>query len=207
MRFSHKSRTLKYARCSKIASSLVFIKISRSLIKQTILRLTVSDAIFLQVTYAQVRSIAQTALWQRQSPPRVIQRSETTWESPKKKRKPLGRLSFAAFVLAISPRNRYTLSVRVGIKTQSTVSLYRLLGICACGASGKMQFACYARVRITVSDAIFSQVTYAPLLKRHCGGNNRAVRHVTKQVIARNCGLSFCPSRFESEDDLCGVEQ
>ena len=118
-----------------------------------------------------------------------------------------GRLSFAAFVLAISPRNRYTLSVRVGIKTQATVSLYRLLGICACGASGKMQFACYARVRITVSDAIFSQVTYAPLLKRHCGGNNRAVRHVTKQVIARNCGLSFCPSRFESEDDLCGVEQ
>ncbi len=52
MRFSHKSRTLKYARCSKIASSLFFIKISRSLIKQTILRITVSESSLQTVTYA-----------------------------------------------------------------------------------------------------------------------------------------------------------
>ena len=137
--------------------------------------------------------------------PRVSQRSETTWESPKKKRKPLGRLSFAAFVLAISPRNRYTLSVRVGIKTQSTVSLYRLLGICACGASGKMQFACYARVRITVSDAIFSQVTYAQVrsIAQTASRRQQSCREARYQtshhnVISSPSAISFQHSRSSS---------
>ena len=32
----------------------------------------------------------------------------------------------------------------------------------------------------------------------------RRQAHFTKQVIARNCGLSSRPSYFDSEDDLCG---
>ena len=94
---------------------------------------------------------------------------------------------------------------RERIKTQATVSLYRLLGICACGASGKMQFACYARVRITVSDAIFSQVTYAQVrsIAQTASRRQQSCREARYQtshhnVISSPSAISFQHSRSSS---------
>ena len=66
--------------------------------------------------------------------------------------------------IALLPRNRYTLSVRARVKAQTAISLYRLLGICAFGASGRLQFACYARKRKIL-------IRYAGL-PRHCVPRN-----------------------------------
>ena len=97
------------------------------------------------------------------------------------------------------------LSNQARAKNPTAISLYRLLGICACGASGKMQFACYARVRITVSDAIFSQVTYAQVrsIAQTASRRQQSCREARYQtshhnVISSPSAISFQRSRSSS---------